>query len=380
MGKEKIQSRIWLSPPHLGGQENNYIQTALQSNWVAPAGPQIGQFESSIQNFIGGKKKAVALNSGTAAIHLALVLAGVEAGDEVICQSLTFCASVNPVLYLGAHPIFVDSEPETWNLCPVMLKQAIEDRLAHGKRPKSIIAVHLYGMPYQVDEVHAVASEFNIPVIEDAAEALGSTYKQQSCGSLGNFAIFSFNGNKIITTGGGGILICATSVEKKWAQFLATQAKDEAPHFEHSQLGYNYRMSNIAAAIGCGQVQVLDARIEKRREINAWYRGVFKDLGGDVTFQDEPDTYYMSNYWLTAVQLPLPVRNAIVNAFAKANIESRPVWKPMHLQPLYKNAPFYGEKTAEKLFFKGLCLPSGTNMNEEDLNRIQVTLQSALNH
>lgn len=378
MSSGEQQNRIWLSPPHLGGQEQQYLDAAISENWIAPAGPQIDRFEGELENYIGYKKYAAALNSGTAAIHLALILAGVTKGDEVICQTLTFAASANPIKYLEATPVFVDSEQKTWNICPVLLEEAIKDRIAHGKKPKAIIAVHLYGMPYQVDEVLAVAKKYKIPVIEDAAEALGSSYDGQSCGNFGKYAIFSFNGNKIITTGGGGALLTNTEDEKEEAIFLATQAKDQALHFEHSQLGYNYRMSNIAASIGCGQMEVLAERISQKREINSWYRELFTTLNIEVQFQDEPSDTYFSNYWLTVVQLDENVRDRMISAFAEANIECRPVWKPMHLQPLYKDCTFYSGAVAENLFKNGLCLPSGTNMTAENRERIVNCLKTIL--
>ena len=368
-----MNTKIWLSSPHMGGNELKYIHEAFDANWVAPLGPNVNGFEEDLKTFLNEDVHVAALSAGTAALHLALIECGVSHGDEVICQSMTFSASANPIAYQGATPVFVDSEPDTWNICPVALEEAIKDRIAKGKTPKAIIAVHLYGMPYQVDEVHAVADKYGIPVIEDAAEALGSTYKGQAAGTFGRFAALSFNGNKIITTSGGGALVCQSQEDKDKAVFLATQARDDAPHYQHSHIGYNYRMSNITAGIGRGQMEVLKDRVESRRKMNAFYKEIFKDIQG-VTVFTEPSDDFFSNHWLSAITIDPKItgvtREDLRLAFLKENIESRPLWKPMHLQPVFANAPYYGGKVAEELFENGLCLPSGSNLTDEDRKRI----------
>lgn len=368
-----MNDKIWLSSPHMGGNELKYIHEAFDANWVAPLGPNVNGFEEDLKSFLNKDVHIAALSAGTAALHLALIECGVSHGDEVICQSMTFSASANPIAYQGATPIFVDSEPDTWNICPVALEEAIKDRIAKGKMPKAIIAVHLYGMPYQVDEVHAVADKYGIPVIEDAAEALGSTYKGQAAGTFGRFAALSFNGNKIITTSGGGALVCQSQEDKDKAVFLATQARDNAPHYQHSHIGYNYRMSNITAGIGRGQMEVLKDRVEARRKMNAFYKEIFKDIQG-VTVFVEPSDDFFSNHWLSAIIIDPKVtgvtREDLRLAFLENNIESRPLWKPMHLQPVFADAPYYGENVAEELFNNGLCLPSGSNLTDGDRKRI----------
>jgi dTDP-4-amino-4,6-dideoxygalactose transaminase len=366
--------KIWLSSPHMGGTERNFVTEAFDTNWVAPLGPNVTGFEKDLEAYQGENTHVAALSSGTAAIHLALVQAGVGPGDEVICQSFTFCGTTNPVQYLGATPIMVDSEEQTWNMCPVALKEAVEDRIAKGKKPKAILAVHLYGMPYKVEEIHAFAKAKQIPVIEDSAEALGSTYKGQKCGTFGDYGILSFNGNKIITTSGGGALICRSKEVKDRTVFLATQARDAAPHFQHSELGYNYRLSNISAGIGRGQMEVLDKHIDLRRAMNSFYQEVFKDIAG-VRVHVEQHTAIFSNHWLSAILVDPSktegiTREAIRLALEKENIESRPLWKPMHLQPLCKDFPYYGGKVCETLFENGLCLPSGSNLTDQDRERI----------
>lgn len=364
-------SKIWLSSPHMGGTEQNYVQEAFETNWVAPLGPNVNGFENDIQNYIGEGSKVACLSSGTAAIHLALILAGVKLNDEVICQSFTFSASANPILYQGAKPIFIDSERETFNMCPIYLEKAIKDRIQQGKKPKAIIVVHLYGMPAKIDEISAIAKKHDISLIEDAAEALGATYKGQKCGTFGDFGILSFNGNKIITTSGGGAIVTSTKEIKDKAIFLATQARDNAPHYEHSEIGYNYRMSNICAGIGRGQMEVLDKHIGYRRAMHAFYRGIFEN-NSDVTLFDEPSEDYFSNHWLSAVLLNnYKQREALRLHLEKANIESRPLWKPMHLQPVFEKYPYYGEMVSEGLFNKGLCLPSGSNLSDKDRIRIK---------
>jgi dTDP-4-amino-4,6-dideoxygalactose transaminase len=364
-----ILKKIWLSPPHMGENERTYVKEAFDTNWIAPLGPNVQQFEKSIEEFIGNNIKAACLSSGTAAIHLALELLGVGQGDEVICQSFTFAASANPITYLGAHPVFVDSETDTWNISPVLLRHAIEDRISHGKKPKAIVAVHLYGVPYKVDEVHAVAKEFEIPLIEDSAEAMGSSYRGFNCGSFGDFGILSFNGNKIITTSGGGALLCKYQSTKEKAVFLATQARDNAPHYQHSRIGYNYRMSNVLAGIGRGQMEVLRDRVEARRRNYKLYKDNLSVLS-EVSFLPEPE-YCQSNRWLTCILTSsFNQREKIRLALENENIESRPLWKPMHLQPSFQKSKCYVDGTSEDLFNRGLCLPSGSDLSQDDLKRI----------
>lgn len=381
---------IYLSLAHMSGKEQKYIQEAFDTNWVVPLGPNVDGFEQDLERFLTLNSQlstlnynVVALSSGTAAIHLALVQLGVQAGDEVVCQSFTFAASANPVTYLGATPVFVDSEPATWNISPEWLEEAILDRKAvTGRYPKAIIPVHLYGMPAKMDEIQRIASKYNIPIVEDAAEALGSEYQGQKCGTFGAFGVLSFNGNKIITTSGGGALVCSTEEQKRQTMFLATQARDAAPHYQHSQIGYNYRLSNVCAGIGRGQMEVLRQRVARRRAINQFYRDVFKDIEG-IAFQTEPSGDYFSNYWLTTIVVnPILTggigREEIRLACEAANIETRPLWKPMHLQPVFENAPFYGDGVSERLFDNGLCLPSGTSLTEEDLKKVAEVVRRRL--
>lgn len=350
-----------------------YIQEAFDCNWIAPIGPHIAAFEADLEKYNGPESCVAALSSGTAAIHLGLLLLDVQCGDEVICQSFTFSASANPILYQGATPIFIDSEPDTWNMCPKALEKAIIDRIVQGKKPKAIIAVHLYGMPFKVNEILAVASKYDIPILEDSAEALGSSYNGQKCGTFGSVGVFSFNGNKIITTSGGGAIVTKSKEQKEKAVFLATQARDKAPHYQHSQVGYNYRMSNVCAGIGRGQMEVLDDHIAKRRDMNAFYADFFKSVNG-VTILKEATEAYKSNHWLTAIVIDEKstgkTAEGLRSALEAANIESRPLWKPMHLQPVFEKYPYYGEKVAETLFEKGLCLPSGSNLTDADRKRI----------
>lgn len=367
-------SKIWLSSPHMGGTELNYVQEAFDSNWVAPLGPNVSGFESDLENYIGQNSHVAALSSGTAAIHLGLILLGVSAGDEVICQSFTFSASANPILYQGAKPVFIDSEPDTWNLCPKALEEAINDRISKGKKPKAIIGVHLYGMPFKIDEIRTIANRYDIPLLEDSAEALGSTYKGQKCGTFGDFGVLSFNGNKIITTSGGGALVCRNKELKDRAIFFSTQSRDQAPHYQHSEIGYNYRLSNISAGIGRGQMEVLDRHIGYRRSMHAWYQDYFKNIGGVEVFS-EPSADYHSNHWLTSIVMNPDKcggknREDLRLALEAENIESRPLWKPMHLQPIFAQAPYYGSQIAENLFVNGLCLPSGSNLTQHDQDRI----------
>lgn len=373
-----MNSKIWLSSPHMGGTEQQYINEAFESNWIAPLGPNVTGFENSLQSYLANNVEVAALSSGTAALHLSLILLGVGQGDEVICQSMTFSASANPIAYQGATPVFIDSEPDTWNMCPVALEKAIIDRISLGKTPKAIIAVHLYGMPYKVDEINKIAQQYNIPVIEDSAEALGSTYKGISCGTFGEFGILSFNGNKIITTSGGGALVVKNAELKKKAVFLATQARDEAPHYQHSVIGYNYRMSNICAGIGRGQMEVLDDHVQLRRKVNQYYVTYFRNIEG-VSVLQEPNSDYFSNHWLTAIYLDPKIHGEksaedLRLLFEENNIESRPLWKPMHLQPVFEGTPYYGETVAENLFKNGLCLPSGSNLTGVEMERIGTVL------
>ena len=367
--------RIFLSLSQQSGFEQEYVQKALETHWITSGGPNVDAFEEGMENYFGNEKFITALNSGTSAIHLALILLGIKAGDEVICQSLTFSASANPILYQGATPVFVDSESDTGNICPIALAAAIEDRIAKGKKPKAIIAVHLYGMPYKVEEIHAIAAKHEIPVIEDAAEALGSSYKERPCGTLGTLGVLSFNGNKMITTSAGGALLSDSKGLKEKAIFYATQSREATVHYEHRQIGYNYRMSNICAGIGLGQLTVLEANIAKRRENHLFYKSLFETIEAAELFE-VPHADFISNYWLNTILVKTNTekkksREALRLAFEKANIESRPFWKPMHLQPVFSDYPYYGKKVAEDLFEKGLCLPSGSNLTEEDKNRIK---------
>lgn len=371
------KSKIWLSSPHMGGTEREYVNSAFDTNWVAPLGPNVDMFEVAIEDYVGNSCHVAALSSGTAAIHLALELLGVCRGDEVICQSFTFSASANPILYLGATPIFVDSEAETWNISPKLLKQAIEDRIAKGKKPKAIIAVHLYGMPYKVAAVHEVADYFGIPIIEDSAEALGSSWEGTKCGSFGDIGILSFNGNKIITTSGGGALVSKNEAFKQRAVFLATQARDNAPHYQHSSVGYNYRMSNVLAGIGRGQMEVLEDRVMARRFNYDFYVNHLASFS-EIEFLQEPKDSF-SNRWLTCLLTPsFEIREKIRMALLKEDIESRPLWKPMHLQPIFKKYVSFSDGTSADFFERGLCLPSGSNLDEDDLNRIIDTIKPTL--
>ena len=367
-----MKPKIWLSSPHMGGTEEQFVKEAFDTNWIAPLGPNVNGFEQDLELFLDHDVHVAALSSGTAGLHLALVLLGVKAGDEVICQSMTFSATANPIMYVGATPIFVDSEPDTWNISPLLLEDAIKDRIAKGKNPKAIIPVHLYGMPAKMAEVIEVAMRYDIPVLEDAAEALGSSISGRRCGTFGEIGVLSFNGNKIITTSGGGALVSHNSGLVKDARFLSTQARDEAPHYQHSQVGYNYRMSNLCAGVGRGQMEVLAERIRQRRNV---YDQYYKLLNGKpgISFVEEP-TGYFSNRWLTTVLIDPDkagfTREDLRLALDKENIESRPLWKPMHLQPIFSNCAFYGDGTSEKLFNNGLCLPSGSNLTEADLERV----------
>lgn len=369
--------KIWLSPPHMGGGEINYIQQAFNSNWIAPIGDNIDDFESDLASFLDTKKEVVCLSSGTAAIHLALLLAGVKPGDEVICQSLTFVASAFPINYIGAKPLFVDSEPQTWGMCPEYLEFAIKERINKGKKPKAIIYVHVLGMPAKVYQIKAIASKYGINLIEDAAEALGSEYKGEKCGVFGDFSIFSFNGNKIITTSGGGALVCNNLQDKKKVIFLATQAKEINQEYHHECIGYNYRMSNVLAGIGRGQMEVIEDRINKRRENNLFYKEMFVNTDLINLFTDDFNENIKSNHWLNCITISKKAKfnnKDIFNALKEKNIESRSLWKPIHMQPVYKNSKFYGETVSTNLFETALCLPSGSNLTNKDKERIASVL------
>ena len=375
-----MKKRIYLCSPHMGGGEMKYVQEAFDSNWIAPLGPNVDGFEKELCSAVGAKHVA-ALSSGTAAIHLSLILLGVKPGDYVIGTSFTFSATVNPIAYLGATPVLVDSEPGTWNMDPELLEEAIQiaNRKSQIANIKAIIVAHLYGMPAKMKEIMAVADKYGIPVVEDAAEALGSEYMGKRVGCNSKFGILSFNGNKIITTSGGGALISDDAALIDRARFLATQARDPAPHYQHSEIGYNYRMSNVVAGVGRGQLEVLDLRVRQHREINSWYRELLKDVPG-VTFQSEPSPDFYSNFWLTCIIIDPAVagtdREKLRLAFEEANIESRPLWKPMHLQPVFAGCPAYVNGTSEKLFENGLCLPSGSNIDEEGRERIAAVLKT----
>ena len=374
-----MAKKIYLCSPHMSGGEMKYVQEAFDSNWVAPLGPNVDGLERELCAAVGAKHVA-ALSSGTAAIHLSLIMLGVKPGDYVIGTSFTFSATVNPIAYLGATPVLVDSEAETWNMDPVLLEAAIKDKRqkAKDKSIKAIVVAHLYGMPAKMREIMAVADKYGIPVVEDAAEALGSEYMGKRVGCTGKFGILSFNGNKIITTSGGGALISDDPAMIERARFLATQARDPAPHYQHSEIGYNYRMSNVVAGVGRGQLEVLDLRVRQHRDFNSWYRELLKDVPG-VTFQSEPSADFYSNFWLTCIIIDPEKagtdREKLRLAFEAAHIESRPLWKPMHLQPVFAGCPAYVNGTSEKLFTNGLCLPSGSNIDEEGRNRIAEVLK-----
>ena len=372
-----MKDRIWLSLAHMGGREQEFIQEAFDTNWVVPLGPNVNAFEKALRDFLieNGEKQVVALSAGTAALHLGLILLGVGEGDEVICQSFTFSASANPIAYQRATPVFVDSEKDTWNMDPVLLEEAIKDRLEKtGRLPKVIIPVHLYGMPGKLDEILEVAKRYDIPVLEDSAEALGSEYKGQKCGTFGEFGALSFNGNKIITTSGGGALVCPSEERAKRALFYATQAREQAPHYQHEKIGYNYRMSNICAGIGRGQMFVLEDHVARRREIHDLYVKLLDGVKGVKVMCQPEGEGFNSNYWLTCITVEPEeagfTREDVRLALDEENIESRPLWKPIHLQPVFKDAPYYGNGTSERLFEIGLCLPSGPTLTDEDVERV----------
>ncbi len=378
------KSKIWLSSPHMGGEEIKFIHEAFDTNWVAPVGPHINSFEKELSEYLG-VKHCSALSSGTAAIHLALIILGVKQDDEVLCSSFTFSGTCNPIVYQKAKPVFIDSEKETWNMNPLLLEEAIKDRIIKtGKKPKAIIPVHLYGMPAQMDKIMTISRHYDVPVIEDAAEALGSTLHGQKLGSFGNFSVLSFNGNKIITTSGGGALL---SNDESWiqkARFLSTQARDQAPHYEHSEIGYNYRLSNICAGIGRGQLMMIEERVQQRRANYDFYKSELGEIAG-IEFVDEPNGYF-SNRWLTTILIHPDKSNGITRedirlALDKENIESRPLWKPMHMQPVFKECTAYTSGVSEMLFKNGLCLPSGSNLSLQELTRVTTIIKNVIgNH
>lgn len=364
---------IYLSPPHMGENEIKYIQEAFDTNWIAPAGANIGLFEKALEDFTG-VKSALVLNSGTAAIHLALIVLGVQSGDEVLAPTLTFGATINPILYLGAKPILIDSEKETWNMCPHALRTAIEDRIAKGKKPKAIMVVHLYGMPAKMKEIIAISEEFDIPIIEDAAEALGSSYKNQPLGNVGKIGIISFNGNKILTTSAGGAFLSNDLELVEHAKLLATGAREFIPHYNYLEVGYNYRMSNILAGIGRGQMEVLPKRVAARRANFSFYKKHLNDIEG-VSFHEEPNDYFYSCFWLSVMLLDKNVfgenkKEEVRLALMENKIESRPVWTPLHMNKIYSELPFYGGRIAEDIFEEGLCLPSGSALTVEQKERV----------
>ena len=377
-----MNNRIYLSLAHMGGSEQKFVKEAFDTNWVVPLGPNVNGFEKDLNTYLQEDSHVVALSAGTAALHLGLILLGVKASDEVICQSFTFAASANPIAYLGATPVFVDSEADTWNMCPKLMEQAIVDRIKQtGKKPKAIIPVHLYGMPAKMDEIMEIANRYEIPVLEDAAEALGACFDGQNCGTFGSFGVLSFNGNKMITTSGGGALVCKTTEAAGQAMFYATQARDAAPHYQHTKIGYNYRMSNICAGIGRGQMEVLDAHVARRRAIHTLYTDMLSTMPG-VSVLQNPSDKFESNFWLTCIVVDAAVagftREDARLALEAANIESRPLWKPMHLQPVFAEAPFYGDGTSEKLFEDGLCLPSGPTLTDADICRVVDVLKNCI--
>ena len=391
-----MKERIWLSLAQMGGKEQEFIKEAFDTNWVVPLGPNVNGFEQDLKAYLSAPETAarqaqaphppkgnsvegwngsvVALSAGTAALHLGLVMLGVKRDDEVICQSFTFSASANPITYQGATPVFIDSEPDTWNMDPRALRQAIEDRIAKtGRKPKAIIPVHLYGMPAKMNEILTIAREYDIPVLEDAAEAIGSEYCGRRCGTFGQFGALSFNGNKMITTSGGGALVCPDAEAAGRVMFYATQARDQAPHYQHSQIGYNYRLSNVCAGIGRGQMMVVDEHIARRRAIHALYTELLREVPG-VRVQQNPAEDFNSNFWLTCIVVDAAKagfdREQLRLRLEEENIESRPLWKPMHLQPVFAHCPYYGGRVAEELFNDGLCLPSGSSLSDEDIRRV----------
>ena len=411
------QKRIFLCLAHMSGQEMKFIQEAFDTNWVVPLGPNVNGFEKDLESFMGQQKRIVALSSGTAAVHLALIACGVKAGDEVIVQTFTFCASSHPITYLGAKPVFVDSESDTWNRSPELLEEAIKDRIAKtGRKPKAIVPVYLYGMPAKIDEILSVAKRYDIPVVEDAAEGFGSRYDRQMVGTFGRYGVLSFNGNKMITTSGGGALVCPDGESYNRVMYFATQARESYPYYQHTEIGYNYRMSNICAGIGRGQMTVIDEHIRHHQHIAQLYREAFKEVEG-IDFHDNPDGRTDSNFWLNTITIAPDLKvkgqenayktivkgavggaagvvhqastahtdcepNANVEAMRlyldRAGIESRPLWKPMHRQPVYQDAPAYLNGVSEELFHCGLCLPSGPMVTDEDVARIIHTIKDSV--
>ncbi|MCM3268863.1 aminotransferase class I/II-fold pyridoxal phosphate-dependent enzyme [Paenibacillus elgii] len=370
-----MNQRIYLSPPHMGQEEQQWVQQAFATNWIAPLGPNVDVFEKEIAGYVGASG-ALALSSGTAAIHLALRLLGVGAGDTVFCSSLTFVASVNPVVYQGAEPVFIDSEPESWNMSPQALERALSEAKRAGKLPKAVVVVNLYGQSADMDPLLDLCDQYGVPVIEDAAESLGATYKGRASGTLGRFGVYSFNGNKIITTSGGGMLVSDDLEALEKARYWATQARDPAPHYEHSEVGFNYRMSNVLAGIGIGQLHMLPERIETRRAIFAAYAEALGSMEG-VEFMPEA-SFGSATRWLTTLtvdpQVARTTSGDIIRALAEANIESRPVWKPMHLQPLFQGCAYYphqeGHSVSDRLFEQGICLPSGSSLTETEQAKV----------
>ena len=375
-----MKETVWLSSPHMSGKELKYIHEAFEKNYVFPMGPHVKGFEENLKQYTG-INYCTCLSSGTAAIHLALIVLGIKSGNEVICSSFTFSASANPIIYQGAIPVFIDSENATWNMDPDLLEVAIKDRIGKGEKPKAIIVVDLYGMPAQLDEIIDIANSYSIPVIEDAAEALGSTFGGKICGTFGSIGILSFNGNKIITTSGGGAMLSDKKEFCEKALFLATQARDKAPHYQHSEIGYNYRMSNISAGIGRGQMEVLSQRVEKRRENFFFYREELKNIEG-ITFLEEPDERFYSNHWLTTILINPKKTSLTIDELRieldHLGIECRPLWKPMHLQPVFKNFPSYVDGTSEDLFQNGLCIPSSTNISDDDRQFVADSIRAIL--
>ena len=383
MSKNK---KVYLCLAHMSGNEMKFIQEAFDTNWVVPLGPNVNGFEEDLEKFVGEGKKVVALASGTAAVHLGMVSLGVGPGDEVVCQSFTFAASCNPARYLGATPVFVDSEEKTWNIDPNILEDAVKDRIRKtGRKPKAIVPVYMYGMPAYIDEVLAVGKQYDIPVLEDSAEAFGSLYKGRMTGSLGEYGVMSFNGNKMITTSGGGALICPNEEAKKRIMFYATQAREDKPYYLHEHIGYNYRMSNVCAGIGRGQMTVVHDHIEHHRKIAAMYAEAFEGHP-IVKVHTEPEEYMRSNFWLSTITFetgdtnisemePAPIVMEAMAALAAEDIESRPLWRPMHTQPVYNGAPAYINGTCERLFKKGLCLPSGPCVDDSDVERVIKTIK-----
>lgn len=378
-----MEKRILLSLAHMGGTERKYVEDAFATNWIVPLGPNVDEFERRLERFLGDPEKhVIALSAGTAAIHLGLVMLGVGKDDEVICQSLTFSASANPIVYQGARPVFVDSEPETMNMDPAALETAIIERhRATGRYPKAIIPVYLYGMPAKIDEIMAIAAKYGIPVLEDAAEALGSTYKGRRCGTFGAYGALSFNGNKLITTSGGGALICPDKAAADRVKFLATQARENRPYYYHETIGYNYRLSNVCGGIGCGQMEVVEDHLARRREIHGIYLRELAGLAG-ITVQDNPGADYNSNFWLSTIQIDPETAgitpDALRLALEAANIESRLLWRPMHMQPVFADAPYYGGEVSQHLFEHGLCLPSGSSLTDDDILRVCRTIKENL--